>query len=225
MIRPECPAFSTPSLRKRKAGLLLLVWTCFVPLAEAQEKTSNPSGIYTCTDSRGRKITSDRPIADCLDREQRELGKSGIVKRVVPPSYTAEERARLEEQRKAEDAERARLAEERRRERALLIRYPNQALHDKERANALAQIDEVMAAVRKRGEALEQERKGIDTELEFYKGDVQQAPPWLKRKIDDNEQQVQVQKRFLGEQLLEKQRINARFDEELAKLKQLWGKK
>lgn len=204
---------------------MLLAWACFMPVVEAQDKVSNPSGIYSCTDSRGRRITSDRPIADCLDREQRELGKTGIVKRVVPPSYTAEERARLEEQRRAEDAERARVAEERRRERALLIRYPNQALHDKERANALAQIDEVIAAVRKRGEALDQERKDIDTELEFYKGDVKQAPPWLKRKIEDNEQQAQVQKRFLGDQQMEKQRINARFDEELAKLKQLWGKK
>jgi hypothetical protein len=209
--------------RMRTVGVCLLAWTLFVPVAQAQDKVN--SGIYTCTDSRGRKITSDRPIADCLDREQRELGKSGIVKRVVPPSYTAEERARLEEQRKAEDAERARMAEEKRRERALLIRFPTQALHDKERANALTQIDDVIAAVRKRGEALEQERKDIDTELEFYKGDVKQAPPWLKRKIEDNEQQAQVQKRFLGDQLMEKQRINARFDEELSKLKQLWGKK
>lgn len=216
---------SNPAPHLRKVGVLLLAWACLVPVAEAQDKTNNPSGIYTCTDSRGRKITSDRPIAECLDREQRELGKTGIVKRVVPPSYTAEERARLEEQRRAEDAERARVAEERRRDRALLIRYPNQALHDKERANALAQIDEVIAAVRKRGEALEQERKDIETELEFYKGDVKQAPPWLKRKIEDNEQQAQVQRRFLGDQQMEKLRINARFDEELVKLKQLWGKK
>jgi cell division protein FtsB len=220
----ERPAVSTDAMqRMRTVGVCLLAWTLFVPVAQAQDKVN--SGIYTCTDSRGRKITSDRPIADCLDREQRELGKSGIVKRVVPPSYTAEERARLEEQRKAEDAERARMAEEKRRERALLILFPTQALHDKERANALTQIDDVIAAVRKRGEALEQERKDIDTELEFYKGDVKQAPPWLKRKIEDNEQQAQVQKRFLGDQLMEKQRINARFDEELSKLKQLWGKK
>ena len=31
-----------------------------------------------------------------------------------------------------------------------------------------------------------------------------------------------MQKRFLDEQALEKARINARFDEELAKLRQLW---
>lgn len=181
------------------------------------------SGIYSCTDSKGRRLTSDRPIPECLDREQRELGKTGIVKRVVPPSYTAEERAKLDAQRKAEELQRARVAEEKRRDKALLVRYPNQAMHDKERADALLQIDEVVVAVNKRQEALARQRKEIDVELEFYQGDVNKAPSWLKRKLEDNEQQVQIQKRFLADQAQEKQRINGRFDEELAKLKQLWA--
>ncbi len=185
-----------------------------------QDKGS--SGIYTCIDSKGRRLTSDRPIPECLDREQRELGRTGVTKRVVPPSYTAEERARLDEQKKAEELQRARIAEERRRDRALLVRYPNQAVHDKERAEALAQIDEVVDAVNKRQEALARQRKEIDTELEFYQNDPKKAPSWLQRKIEDNAQQVEVQRRFLTDQAQEKQRINARFDEELVKLKMLW---
>jgi Domain of unknown function (DUF4124) len=196
-------------------GLCLLAGT-----AVAQ---NNAGGIYSCTDSKGRRLTSDRPIPECLDREQRELGSSGVVKRVVPPSYTAEERAKLDAQRKAEELQRARAAEEKRRDKALLVRYPNQAMHDKERADALLQIDEVVGAVNKRQEALARQRKEIDVELEFYQGDVNKAPSWLKRKLEDNEQQVQIQKRFLAEQAQEKQRINGRFDEELTKLKQLWA--
>ncbi|MGE0098205.1 MAG: DUF4124 domain-containing protein [Hydrogenophaga sp.] len=180
-------------------------------------------GVYTCIDSKGRRLTSDRPIVECLDREQHKLGNSGVVRQVVPPSYTAEERAKLEAQRRLEDEQRARVQEERRRERALLIRYPNQAVHDKERADALGQIDEVIGAVNKREQALMVQRKEIDVEMEFYQGDVSKAPNWLKRKIEDNEKQMIVQKRFLDEQAQEKQRINARFDEELAKLRQLWA--
>jgi hypothetical protein len=45
----------------------------------------------------------------------------------------------------------------------------------------------------------------------------------LRRKYEDNQQQVLVQKRFLDEQAQEKKRINARFDEELAKLRLLWN--
>lgn len=190
------------------------------PTLAQQDKGS--SGIYTCIDSKGRRLTSDRPIPECLDREQRELGRTGVTKRVVPPSYTAEERARLDEQRKTEELQRARIAEERRRDRALLVRYPNQAVHDKERADALAQIDEVVDAVNKRQEALARQRKEIDTELEFYQNDPKKAPSWLQRKVEDNAQQAEVQRRFLTDQAQEKQRINARFDEELAKLKMLW---
>ncbi|MFZ2825919.1 DUF4124 domain-containing protein [Hydrogenophaga sp.] len=192
---------------------------CSVALAQDKGK----AGIYSCVDSKGRRITSDRPIVDCLDREQRELNNSGVVKRVLPPSYTADERARLDAQKKLEDAERSRVAEEKRRDRALLIRYPNQAVHDKERAEALAQIDDVIGAVKKRGEELVKQRRDIDLELEFYQNDVTKAPSWLKRKIEDNAEQIQIQTRFLNDQGKEKQRVNARFDEELAKLKTLWG--
>lgn len=180
-------------------------------------------GIYTCTDSKGRRITSDRPIVECLDREQQQLGKTGIVRQVVPPSYTADERARLEEKQRAENEIKARAAEEKRRERALLIRYPNQTVHDKERAEALAQIDEVVVAVNKREVALKQQRKEVDAEMEFYQGDPSKAPFWLRRKLEDSEKQTVVQKRFLEEQAQEKQRINQRFDEELVKLRQLWS--
>jgi hypothetical protein len=204
---------------------LLLGALAFGHLAQAQDSSKTKGGIYSCIDSKGRRITSDRPIPECLDREQRELGGSGVVRRVVPPSYTAEERERIDAQRRVEDAARARVAEERRRERALLIRYPSQEQHDKARAEAIAQIDEVIGAVKKRVEALEKQRRDIDIELEFYQSDVNKAPPWLKRKVDDNVQQAEIQARFLNDQGQEKLRLNARFDEELVKLRQLWAQR
>lgn len=219
---PACFDLKTPFFRPCLGGCAALLVVCLAGSGWAQQSTSK--GVYTCIDSKGRRITSDRPIPECLDREQRELGPTGVLKRVLPPSYTAEERARLEAQRRLEDEQRARLAEEKRRDRALLIRYPNQTMHDKERAEALAQIDEVIGAVNKREISLREQRKEIDTEMEFYQRDPSQAPSWLRRKLEDNEQQTQVQRRFLEEQVLEKKRVNARFDEELTKLRQLWAR-
>ena len=210
------PHHHSHSLFTARFALLALCTTLSVG-AQAQ------GGVYSCVDSKGRRLTSDRPIVECLDREQEKRGNTGIVRQVLPPSYTADERAKLEAQRRLEDEQRARVQEEKRRERALLIRYPNQGVHDKERAEALGQIDEVIGAVNKREQALVLQRKEIDVEMEFYQGDASKAPNWLKRKIEDNEKQMVVQKRFLDEQAQEKQRINARFDEELVKLKQLWA--
>jgi Domain of unknown function (DUF4124) len=178
--------------------------------------------IYTCVDARGRKLTSDRPIAECADREQKELNKSGTVKRTVNPVMTAEEQRVFDEKQKNVAEEQARQLEEKRKDRALLTRYPNRATHDKERAEALSQVDEVMKAATKRIGELGLQRKDIDTELEFYKKDPNKAPLSLKRQIEDNNNSVAVQKRFVADQEGEKKRINMRFDEELVKLKSLW---
>lgn len=180
-------------------------------------------GIYTCVDGKGRKLTSDRPIADCVDREQLELNPSGTVRRKVGPSLTAQERAAREEKERQLADEKARLAEEKRRDRALLIRYPSRTVHDKERNEALAQVDEVVNAAKKRLGDLQRQRKDVDAELEFYKKDPAKVPHTLKRKIEENTQNTNIQIRFIADQENEKKRINARFDEELVKLNQLWS--
>ncbi len=180
-------------------------------------------GIYTCVDGNGRKITSDRPIAECKDRDQKELNSSGTVKRVVKPVMTAEEQKAQDAKLKEEAEERQRIDEERRKNRALLARYPNKTVHDKERGLAIAQIDEVIKAAQKRIGELAEQRKKIDEELEFYKKDPKKVPASLRRQIEDNDRSATVQKQFISDQDEEKKRANSRFDEELVRLRVLWA--
>lgn len=196
------------------ARALALTW-CSVGLAQA--------AIFTCVDAQGRRITSDRPIAACMDREQRELSSSGSVKRVIPPEPTAEERATLDAKRKADAEQTARLAEEKRKERALLSRYPNEAAHQRERAKALESVDVVENTIQKRIEELVKLRAGLDDEMAFYAKDPAKAPPLLKRKIKDNESLVSAQQNALKQQAAERQRVNERFDAELEQLRRLWA--
>lgn len=190
--------------------------------ASAQQ-SPGAAGIYTCMDSKGHRLTSDRPIPECIDREQKELNSSGTVRRTLGPSLTATERAALEEKERKEAEERQRQADERRAERALLARYPNQAVHDAERANALHNAQEVVRTGQRVLADLKGQRKKLAQETEFYKT-AKQWPPKLKRQVEDNEQQIAAQERFLEAQEEERQRINARFDEELARLKLLWAR-
>jgi len=191
--------------------------------AQATKPDPNAGGIYTCTDARGRTLTADRPIADCNDREQRELSPSGLTRRKIEPTYSARELAEREDRAREAAVQAARATDERRRERALLVRYPNAASHDRERNEALVQVDAVIQAAKKRVAELGEDRKKIDEELEFYKHDTSKAPGAVRRKLEDNTQSLAVQNRFITEQEEEKKRVNARFDEERARLKPLWG--
>ena len=181
--------------------------------------------IYSCVDGKGRKLTADRPIAECVDREQKLLNPSGTVKKKVGPTLTAKERTEQEAQERREEEERALSAENKRRDRALVARYPNQAVHGAERAEALAQIAAVREAAVNRAKELSRERASIETEKEFYKKNPDKVPTSLQRQLADNAHSTDVQGRFIAEQDAEIKRVNARFDEELARLKQLWAQR
>jgi hypothetical protein len=135
---------------------------------------------------------------------------------------TAQERADKEAKEKREIEERGRSIDEKRRDRALLTRYPNKGMHDQERQEALEQIGVVIQAAKNRLDELAKQRVAIDEEMEFYKKDPSKAPAYVRRQQDENIQSQAVQKRFIGEQETEIKRVNARFDDELVRLRQLW---
>jgi hypothetical protein len=204
----------------RICGFLLGWLTCMVCQAQASNATNS---IYTCVDAKGRRITSDRPIMDCLDREQTELNPSGSTRRRVGPTLTAREQVVEDEKAKKQAEDQARLSEQKRRDRALLTRYPNKATHDQERLLALAQIDELVSTSHQRTAQLQVQRKGYIAELEFYNGDINKAPPALRRQLEDVDASMLTQRRYVLDQESEKKRVNLRFEQELAKLRQLWA--
>jgi hypothetical protein len=202
------------------AGLPL---ACLLLAVPAQAEQSLVQGIYTCTDAKGRKLTSDRPIPECHDREQRVLNPSGTVRTKLLPSLSVQERMALEAKEKAALEEQSRISEEKRRERALLTRYPNKATHDKERAEALAQIGVVKQAAVSRVEELIRQRTILNEDMEFYTKDPSKAPPLLRRQVEEVNSSLAVQGRFIADQDREQRRVITRFDEELIRLQQLWA--
>ena len=169
-------------------------------------------GIYTCVDAKGRTITADRPIIECLDRPQRELTRSGLVKRHIGPTLTANEQALEDEKNKLVADQRAREIEEKRRDRALLQRYPTREAHDLERTAAISQVDDILKAANKRMRELFDQGKDIASEYEFYAKDPSRAPILLKLRRQDNESNLLAQQKFMADQEQEKKRINQRFD-------------
>ena len=172
MPRPAREPSSAAAVASLWLGLAALS-SCATALAQPARTDGPGVGIYTCVDARGRTLTADRPIAECSDREQRELGPSGTVRRKLEPTYTAREQQEREDRAREAAIQAARLIDERRRERALLVRYPNATTHDRERVEALSQIDAVIQAAKKRlVELADDRKKRVDRRLRFPRFDL-----------------------------------------------------
>lgn len=204
-----------------RLGVCLLVSVLSGPVV-AQGKPGG-AGIYSCVDGQGRRWTSDRPVTECADREQRVLSPSGTERQRLAPRLTEEELAARERQQRAQQQDEQRVQETRRRERALLARYPQEAPHDAERQRALAPVEDGIAAARKRIDDVRRSRFKLEQEMEFYQRDPAKAPASLRRAVADNELELAEQQRYMDSQVQERQRIQQRFDEELTVLQRLWG--
>lgn len=199
--------------------LLAVLGLCGGAAAWAQQAAAPL--IYTCTNAAGKKLTSDRLIPECNDREQRVLNSDGSVRKVIGPTLTSDERATAEAREKALEVARATQAEAVRADRNLLNRFPNETAHNKARAKALDNIKGSLKVSEDRVAALAKERKPLTDEAEFYVG--KPLPAKLKSQLDANDAAVDAQKVLVQNQKLEAVRIEQNFDAELERLKKLWG--
>jgi hypothetical protein len=181
------------------------------------------AGIFTCVDAKGRRLTADRPIMECIDREQKELNPSGSTRRAVGPSLTAHEQTLEEDKARRVAQEQQRIEDEKRRDRALLMRYPTREIHERERTLALQRVEDVIVAVARRSADLRAQRAELAAEADAFGKDPARQPARLTQLIQDNEQLQGAQQRFIDDQTLEKKRLGARFDDELARLQRLWN--
>lgn len=194
----------------------VVIWGGAVDLAQAQT-----GGIYTCVDAQGRRHTADRPIPECLDREQRLLNRDGSERRTVPPRMNAEERALAEERKRLQDQAAVAQKDAVRRDRNLMMRFPDEAAHNKAREAALDDLRRGIATSERRLKDLEEERKPLLAETEFYKG--RKLPFKLKSRLEANDAQQQAQRDIIQNQQTEQVRVNGLYDAELARLKRLWA--
>lgn len=200
-------------LRSAACGVAIACWLI--------SATGAPAGIYQCIDANGKKLTSDRPIASCSDREQRELRPDGSTKRVVPPTMTAEERGALEAKEREDLARRVSVKDAVRRDRLLATRFPNEAAHQAARESALNDVRRAVKLSEARITSLTTERKPLLDEAEFYVG--KPLPPKLRQSLDANDAATDAQRSLLQNQQEEIVRINTNFDAELERLRRLWG--
>jgi Domain of unknown function (DUF4124) len=196
-------------------------WVTGAALLAASPAFAQGASIYTCTDDRGRKLTSDRPIAECAGKEQRVLNRDGSLREIKPPTLTAEERAEVEARERRLAEQRMAQAEAVRRDRNLMARYPNEAAHQKAREAALENVALAIRTSEARLKELDRERKPLIDEAEFYRGKT--LPAKLRAQLDANDVALEAQRNAMANQSAELGRVNRIYDVELERLKKLWA--
>jgi len=206
-------------MRKNGAAEFALLICLTAPLAGGAWAADAP--IYSCVDASGKKLTSDRPIPECATREQKLHNADGSLRKIVPPTPTADERAEAEAAERRAASERAARQEAVRRDRNLVLRYPNEAAHRRAREAALDDVRKAVRTSEDRQQKLAAERKPLLDEAEFYAGRA--LPAKLRQALDANDASVEAQRVLVQNQQAEEARINAAFDVELVRLKRLWA--
>jgi hypothetical protein len=203
LLPPACGRRPPPAVRPLQSrrwalgAALAVAWASPVVVQAAPAAPAPPRPIYSCVDAQGRRISADRPIPECLRQEQRLHNRDGSVRAVAPPLLSLEEQAQKDQARQQARQQAAAREEVARRDRLLLSRYPDEAAHAQARAATLApaqrQVDEAQARL-----------------------DGQATP-------GATEGTRQAQRQLLQDRLAERDRLQARLDAELARLRRLWA--
>jgi hypothetical protein len=183
------------------ARILAAVALCGLSILQTSRaaEPANPR-IFQCVLADGRKVTSDKPIAECMTvgKPQRELNKDGSEKAIVEAPPTEDEKAERERIRRQREAERTAYEIEVRRDRDLLKRFPNEAAHGKAREKALDDVATSVRSSEARIKLLLQERKPLLDEAEFYVG--KPLPLKVRLALDANDASLEAQRSLVQNQ-------------------------
>lgn len=209
-----------------QARIVMTVWAgaCLWALAATGAFAADAGGgkgIYSCTGPDGKPILGDRRIAECMDREQKELNKDGSVRRHVPPPPTADERARMDADLERMREERATKDEAAKYDQLLKRRYPNEPAHERARQSASERLRSAVSSSEQRLRELAVERQKLNDEAEFYKG--RRRPDRLRQQIDANDAATAAQRQLLKHQQEQIDDMNRQYDTELDRLRKLWN--
>ncbi|WP_288092768.1 DUF4124 domain-containing protein [Thiomonas sp.] len=191
--------------------LLLGLLMCTAPWAHAD--------IYLCRDANGTLVSSDRLTQDCLTYGGKVIGSDGTVRRRI---LTMKEQAEQAQAKEAAQNLARQQRDQQREDRALLLRYPNEAALDAARVNDLNRPQSMIEGAEKQLTTLQRQLKRLQIDAQFYpQGPL---PLELRTKLDENKVLTKQQSELIQGQKAEIVRINHEYDALRTRMKPLWAR-
>jgi hypothetical protein len=200
--------------------LQILVFAILLALAVAP--ASAQSGpIKKCVDSKGKTYYTQTPPPECLGKEVEDLSKQGNVIRRQEAMLTPEQLAAREAEEKRKKEAEAQAKEEKRKNQALLNTYATEKDIEDGRKRALDQAEQATKEIQKHIAESKKRAKALEAEKEFYA--KKPMPKKLQDDIRNNEADIQLQESSLAGRKKELDEINAKYDEDLRRYRELKG--
>jgi hypothetical protein len=205
--------------------LTMIAATALLVAPLAAHSQARPGELtYRCVGKDGRKYYGSTLPQQCLGQPVEQLSTSGIVVRRISPEGDEKERLAKEAAAKKKREDEAAAREASRRNRALLATYTSEQDIDEARSRALADNEKAVRDVELRIDAIKKRQASYDKELEFYKGNSR-APARLQDDIRDAEIDLQAQEDVLVAKKKDANNINARYDDDKKRYRELTGRR
>ncbi len=182
---------------------------------------------YRCTAKDGKKYRSDTIPPQCLGQPIELLNSQGLVVKRIDPAGDERERAAKEADAAKKREVEAASKDTDRRNRALLATYTSEKDIEGARARALADNQKAASVVEQKIAEIKQKRARYEKELALYqeKKDKGSPPTVLKENISNADMDLQVQEDLLAQKRKEAQAINAKYDDDKKRFRDLMGRK
>jgi hypothetical protein len=219
-------------------ALLLAAAPCDAPAQSGSEAAKERARInqlrakvrsYRCVTKSGRKYYGSTVPPQCRGELVEALSAQGTVLfRIDPPLTPEQKAAKAAEERKAAEAQAAQREEERkaqiqaRRDRALLQTYADE--QDIERVRQRALADNHVAAAQVEARIAQLKRRQAKLAKESAKYTTSDMPAKLLQDTRAVSYDLTLQEQLLNTRKKEAQEINARYDEEKRKYRELTGR-
>ncbi len=171
--------------------------------------TSARADFYTCKDSTGHLITSDRPIPECNDKAEQVYKDNGALKNQLP---SAEQRHLLQQQEQQRAADELKQEALKREQRYLTAHYPNEGSIEAARQKAIGIVESKIAAEVKNVHVNTEELNKNETLFNVTPKNQSAKIHELQMKKDDLNQSINESTRLIENYKTEEIKINQQFE-------------
>ena len=206
-------------------GLTIIAATALIVASLAALAQSTPGQLtYRCVGKDGKKYYGSTVPVPCIGQPVEQLNTSGMVVKRISPEGDEKDRLAKEAEAKKKREDEAVAREAARRNRALLATYTSEQDIDEARSRALADNEKAVKDVELRIDAIKKRQASYDKELEFYKGN-DKPPARLQDDIRDAEIDLQAQEDLLAAKKKDANSINAKYDDDKKRYRELTGRR